>query len=149
MGFPLWRGTAKQIMGFLTCHRWVRSRGKSMDPGCAPCCRRWAPSPWKSTTVGCPPNVADGLFPLGRADGLFPLGRDGESALLVVAVDEVWLGSCGSQASVAERVLQKWQKGLDGDVEWQIVDSEPEEISGKAMDEIDGGWTPRGWGWAT
>ncbi len=29
--------------------------------------------------------------------------------------------------------------GLDGDVEWQIVDSEPEEISGGAMDEIDGG----------
>ena len=55
MGFPLWRGTAKQIMGFLTCHRWARSRGKSTDPGCAPCCRRWAPSPWKSMAVGCPP----------------------------------------------------------------------------------------------
>ena len=36
-----------------------------------------------------PPNVADGLFPLGREDGIFPLGRAGEGALLVVAVDEV------------------------------------------------------------
>ena len=30
-------------------------RGKSIDPGCAPCCRRWAPSLWKNTAVGCPP----------------------------------------------------------------------------------------------
>ena len=141
MGFPLWRGTTKQIMGFLTCHRWARSRGKSTNLGCAPCCRRWAPSPWKSMAVGCPPWFHRRALSLGRADGLFPLGRAGEGALLVVAVDEVWLGSCGSQASVAERVLQKWQKGLDGNVGWQILNSEPEEISGGAMDKIDDGWT--------
>ena len=57
--------------------------------------------------------------------------------LLVVAVDEVWLGSWGSQASVAERVLQKWRKGLHGDEGWQIVHNEPHEISSRAIDEID------------
>ena len=31
------------------------------------------------------------------------------------------------------------KRGLDGDEGWQILDSEPEEISGGAMDEIDGG----------
>ena len=80
-----------------------------------------------------------GAFPLEEQMGSFPLEESER-------VPSSWSSSMRSDLEAvdpkpaSQNVSFKNEiKGLDGDVEWQIVDSEPKEISSGAMVEIDGG----------
>ena len=149
MGFPLWRGTAKQIMGFLTCHRWARSRGKSTDPRCTPCCRRWTCSPWKNMAIGCPPwcrrrvlspwKSRWALSPWNSQRGYPPHGRR-----RLGLTWKLWIPSQGRRACPSEMTKGAWWR-CRMENSWQRARGDQRQGHGWDRRRLN----PRGWWWAT